>query len=225
MNTKSPVLSARNLGKRVQGPEGGLDLLQDITLTVNAGDSLAITGPSGSGKSTLLSLLAGLDVPTSGEVLLGDTPFSSGSEDQRARLRGEHCGFVFQHFRLVADLTAQENVMLPLEILGRDKARDTARHWLGQVGLGKRCHHFPAQLSGGEQQRVALARAFAVAPSLLFADEPTGSLDYANGEHVADLLFSLNREQGTALVLVTHDQTLARRCSRAMSLVEGRLGV
>ena len=145
-------------------------------------------------------------------------------KDQRARLRGEHCGFVFQHFQLVADLTAQENVMLPLEILGRDKARDTARHWLGQVGLGKRCHHFPAQLSGGEQQRVALARAFAVAPSLLFADEPTGSLDYANGEHVADLLFSLNREQGTALVLVTHDQTLARRCSRAMSLVEGRLG-
>ena len=130
MNTQSPVLSARNLGKRVQGPEGGLDLLQDITLEVNAGDSLAITGPSGSGKSTLLSLLAGLDVPTSGEVLLGDKPFSSGSEDQRARLRGEQCGFVFQHFQLVADLTAQENVMLPLEILGRGKARDTARHWL-----------------------------------------------------------------------------------------------
>ena len=225
MNTTSPVLSARNLGKRVQGPEGGLDLLQDITLAVNAGDSLAITGPSGSGKSTLLSLLAGLDVPTSGEVLLGDKPFSSGSEGQRARLRGEQCGFVFQHFQLVADLTAQENVMLPLEILGRAKARDTARHWLDQVGLGKRHHHFPAQLSGGEQQRVALARAFAVSPSLLFADEPTGSLDYANGEHVADLLFSLNQEQGTALVLVTHDQTLAGRCSRAMSLVEGRLGV
>ena len=215
------MISIKNIDKWY----GDFQVLTDCSTEVKKGEVIVVCGPSGSGKSTLLSLLAGLDVPTSGEVLLGDKPFSSGSEDQRARLRGEQCGFVFQHFQLVADLTAQENVMLPLEILGRTKARDTARHWLDQVGLGKRHHHFPAQLSGGEQQRVALARAFAVSPSLLFADEPTGSLDYANGEHVADLLFSLNQEQGTALVLVTHDQTLARRCSRAMSLVEGRLGV
>jgi putative ABC transport system ATP-binding protein len=225
MNTASPVLLAHNISKRVQGPEGGLDLLQDITLEVNAGDSLAITGPSGSGKSTLLSLLAGLDVPTAGDVKLNGASFSQANEDERARLRGEQCGFVFQHFQLINDLTALENVMLPLEILNREKRREQAMHWLEQVGLGRRQHHFPAQLSGGEQQRVALARAFVVSPALLFADEPTGSLDFANGEHVADLLFSLNAEQKTALVLVTHDPQLAGRCQRSVSLTEGRLSV
>mgnify|MGYP003916188035 FL=1 len=200
-------------------------MLQDITLEVNAGDSLAITGPSGSGKSTLLSVLAGLDVPTSGDVQLGGASFSQTNEDERARLRGEQCGFVFQHFQLINDLTALENVMLPLEILNRDHRREQAMQWLEQVGLGRRQHHFPAQLSGGEQQRVALARAFVVSPALLFADEPTGSLDFANGEHVADLLFSLNAEQKTALVLVTHDPQLAARCERSVCLAEGRLSV
>lgn len=219
----SPVLSASQVGKRVPGPDGPLYLLQDITLSVQAGDSVAIIGPSGSGKSTLLSLLAGLDLPSSGTVKLHGQPFSSGSEDQRARLRGQHCGFVFQHFQLVADLNAEENVMLPLEILNRPLPRDCARDWLAKVGLEQRGKHFPAQLSGGEQQRVALARAFAVSPSVLFADEPTGSLDYANGQHVADLLFDLNRDQGTALLLVTHDTSLAQRCDRVLTLVEGRL--
>ncbi|MGB2246453.1 MAG: ABC transporter ATP-binding protein [Alcanivorax sediminis] len=223
MNDKSPVLRAQDLGKEVNGPEGNLKLLQGITFDVFAGDSVAITGPSGSGKSTLLSLLAGLDVPTSGFVSLKGESFSQLSEDQRARQRGQHCGFVFQQFQLVTDLTAIENVMLPLEILGKRSARKTAQQWLDQVGLGKRQHHYPAQLSGGEQQRVALARAFAVSPSILFADEPTGSLDFANGQHVADLLFDLNKEQGTALVLVTHDPALAERCQRQFVLNEGQL--
>ena len=207
--------------------KGGEELrvLDGLELELGGGEFCALMGPSGSGKTTLLNLVGALDQADSGRVQVGGEDLTGFHPSQLARWRADNIGFVFQAFHLVQSFTALENVMLPLEILGRDKARDTARHWLSQVGLGKRCHHFPAQLSGGEQQRVALARAFAVAPSLLFADEPTGSLDYANGEHVADLLFSLNREQGTALVLVTHDQTLARRCSRAMSLVEGRLGV
>ena len=184
---------------------------------------MAITGPSGSGKSTLLGLLAGLDVPTEGEILLAGQPFSSLDEDQRAAKRGQLCSFVFQSFHLVADLTALENVMLPLELHGRDNARDIASHWLERVGLSERTHHFPSQLSGGEQQRVALARAFAQQPALLFADEPTGSLDHANGEHISNLLFELNREQGTALVLVTHDPALASRCQRQCRLEAGRL--
>ena len=200
-----------------------MHLLAAISLQLASADSLAITGPSGSGKSTLLSLLAGLDQPSAGQVLLHGQPFSSGSEDQRARLRGQYCGFVFQQFQLVADLTALENVMLPLEVLGHSKARNKARHWLDQVGLKERQHHFPAQLSGGEQQRVALARAFAVSPSLLFADEPTGSLDHHNGNHVADLLFDLNYQHGTALVLVTHDPELAQRCARSAALEGGKL--
>ena len=223
MNDTSPVLSAQDLGKEVNGPEGNLKLLQSITFDVFPGDSVAITGPSGSGKSTLLSLLAGLDTPTSGLVSLQGESFSDLSEDLRARRRGQLCGFVFQQFQLVADLNAIENVMLPLEILGHSAPRETARQWLDQVGLGKRQQHYPAQLSGGEQQRVALARAFAVSPALLFADEPTGSLDYANGQHVADLLFQLNKEQGTALILVTHDPALAERCQRQFTLNEGRL--
>lgn len=225
MNNSSPVLRAQDLGKEVAGPQGSLKLLQNITFDVFTGDSVAITGPSGSGKSTLLSLLAGLDTPTSGMVTLSGEPFSNLNEDLRARRRGQLCGFVFQQFQLVADLTAIENVMLPLEILGRPDARKIAEQWLEQVGLGKRQQHYPAQLSGGEQQRVALARAFAVSPAILFADEPTGSLDFANGQHVADLLFQLNREQGTALVLVTHDPALAERCQRQFTLNEGQISV
>ena len=217
------MLIARNLGKRVPGPDGELTLLHDIQLQVMNGESLAIIGPSGSGKSTLLGLLAGLDLPSDGEVLLQGQPFSSLDEDQRAALRGELCAFVFQAFHLVSDLTALENVMLPMELQGDNRAREKARHWLERVGLGKRLKHFPDQLSGGEQQRVALARAFAVEPQLLFADEPTGSLDHANGQRISELLFELNREAGTALVLVTHDDTLAQRCDRSVRLDEGRL--
>lgn len=198
-------------------------LLDHISLEVETGENLAITGPSGSGKSTLLGLLAGLDTPTSGMVLLDGQPFSELDEDARAARRGELCAFVFQSFHLVADLTALENVMLPLELRGDSNARDTARDWLERVGLGARMQHFPGQLSGGEQQRVALARAFATTPRLLFADEPTGSLDRANGQHISDLLFQLNREQGTALVLVTHDPALAERCQRHLQLEAGQL--
>jgi putative ABC transport system ATP-binding protein len=219
----SPILSARQVGKTVAGPEGSLTLLERISLTVNAGESLAITGPSGSGKSTLLGLLAGLDVPSEGEVLLEQSPFSALDEDQRAARRGALCGFVFQSFHLVQDLTALENVMLPLELQGAREAESEARRWLEQVGLGERLGHFPGQLSGGEQQRVALARAFVVQPRLLFADEPTGSLDHANGERVADLLFNMNRAAGTALVMVTHDPALAARCDRQLRLEAGRL--
>ena len=217
------MLIARNLGKRVPGPDGELTLLHDIQLEVMNGESLAIIGPSGSGKSTLLGLLAGLDLPSDGEVLLQGQPFSRLDEDSRAHLRGELCAFVFQAFHLVSDLTALENVMLPMELRGDSRAKDKARRWLERVGLGKRMKHFPDQLSGGEQQRVALARAFAVEPALLFADEPTGSLDHANGQRISDLLFELNQEAGTALVLVTHDDSLAQRCNRSVRLEEGRL--
>lgn len=218
------VLVARQISKTVSAPEGELMLLDDIDLQLARGDSLAITGPSGSGKSTLLGLLAGLDVPSGGDVCLAGQPFSTLGEDARAALRGRYCSFVFQAFHLVADLTALENVMLPLEIAGADGIRERARHWLERVGLAAREKHFPGQLSGGEQQRVALARAFAMEPALLFADEPTGSLDRANGEHVAQLLFDLNRDHGTALVLVTHDPALAGHCRHRRQLVEGRLG-
>lgn len=223
MNSSSPLLVAQQITQRVRGPEGDLTLLNDITLEVDHGDSLAIIGPSGSGKSTLLSLLAGLDTPSEGEILLRGSPFSALDEDARAQRRGQDCGFVFQQFHLVDDLTAQENVMLPLEILGRSAPARTAQQWLENVGLAHRRQHYPSVLSGGEQQRVALARAFAVNPALLFADEPTGSLDHANGQAVADLLFSLNKEHGTALILVTHDAELAARCQRQVTLIEGRV--
>jgi len=217
------LLEARHLGKRVSAPDGDLILLQDIDLRLAAGASLAITGPSGSGKSTLLGLLAGLDTPSSGEVWLGGKPFSALTEDARARRRGELCAFVFQDFHLVGDLSALENVMLPLELQRAPDSAQRARAWLDRVGLGHRTGHFPATLSGGEQQRVALARAFAVAPQLLFADEPTGSLDHANSARVRDLLFELNRETGAALILVTHDAPLAERCERHLCLDEGRI--
>ena len=219
----SSILSARSVNKTVSGPEGLLTLLDAITLDVKAGESVAITGPSGSGKSTLLSLLAGLDVPSQGEILLQGEPFSNLDEDQRAARRGALCGFVFQSFHLVQDLTALENVMLPLELQGKNNAEAEARRWLQQVGLEARMGHFPGQLSGGEQQRVALARAFVVQPKLLFADEPTGSLDHANGERIAALLFEMNRATGTALVLVTHDPQLADKCDRQLRLEAGRL--
>lgn len=205
------------------GPEGDLTLLDDVSLEVNDGESLAILGPSGSGKSTLLGLLAGLDQPTTGEVRLKDQNLATLGEDDLAALRGRWCGFVFQSFHLVHDLTALENVMLPLELKGDRAARDKAANWLNRVGLDRRQSHFPSQLSGGEQQRVALARAFVVEPALLFADEPTGSLDHANGQRVGELLFELNRDEGTALVLVSHDEQLAVRCDRQCRLEEGRL--
>lgn len=205
------------------GPEGDLTLLDDVSLDVHASESAAILGPSGSGKSTLLGLLAGLDRPTTGQVRLQDQDLNELDEDELAALRGRWCGFVFQSFHLVHDLTALENVMLPLELKGDRAARDSAARWLDRVGLDRRRSHFPNQLSGGEQQRVALARAFAVEPALLFADEPTGSLDHANGRHVSELLFELNRDEGTALVLVTHDEELAGRCDRRWRLEEGRL--
>ncbi len=219
----APLLEAQALGKTVTGPDGQLTLLDNVNFTLSPGQSVAITGPSGSGKSTLLGLLAGLDIPTSGQVLLEGKPFSQLDEDGRAVRRGQLCAFVFQHFHLVNDLNALENVMLPLELKGVANPEGEARRWLQRVDLEHRLKHFPATLSGGEQQRVALARAFAVQPRLLFADEPTGSLDRANGGRIGELLFDLNRESGTALVLVTHDVQLAGRCQRRLQLEEGRL--
>ena len=219
----APLLEVSNIAKRVQGPEGELTLLEAIDFTLSAGESLAITGPSGSGKTTLLGLLAGLDTPTKGEIHLNGRAFSALSEDQRARHRGATCAFVFQEFHLVADMNVLENVMLPLELAGREKPAAIAQDWLQRVGLSHRIRHFPATLSGGEQQRVALARAFAVQPRLLFADEPTGSLDHANGKRVIDLLFELNQHSGAALVLVTHDPQLASRCQHHLELHEGKI--
>ena len=197
--------------------------MEKIDFTLSAGESLAITGPSGSGKTTLLGLLAGLDTPSKGEIHLDGQPFSTLSEDQRASRRGAICAFVFQEFHLVGDMNALENVMLPLELAGRAKPAKTAKEWLERVGLGHRLRHFPATLSGGEQQRVALARAFAVQPRLLFADEPTGSLDHANGKRIIELIFELNQHSGAALVLVTHDPQLASHCQHHLELHEGKI--
>ena len=219
----APLLEVSNIAKQVQGPEGELTLLEDIDFTLSGGESLAITGPSGSGKTTLLGLLAGLDTPSHGEIRLNGVAFSSLSEDQRASQRGATCAFVFQEFHLVADMNVLENVMLPLELAGREKPATIAKDWIERVGLSHRIRHFPATLSGGEQQRVALARAFAVQPRLLFADEPTGSLDHANGKRVIDLLFELNEHSGAALVLVTHDPQLASRCQHHLELHEGKI--
>ncbi|WP_213877564.1 ABC transporter ATP-binding protein [Pseudomonas sp. dw_358] len=217
------ILAARNLSKVVPSEEGTLTILHELTLDLAAGDSLAIVGASGSGKSTLLGLLAGLDLPSAGSVMLAGKDLSQLDEDQRARVRAEHVGFVFQSFQLLDSLNALENVMLPLELEGNPQARERASELLQRVGLGHRLSHTPRQLSGGEQQRVAIARAFAAQPDVLFADEPTGNLDSHTGERISDLLFELNRERGTTLVLVTHDERLAHRCRRLIRLDAGRL--
>ncbi|MGE8505357.1 MAG: ABC transporter ATP-binding protein [Pseudomonas sp.] len=219
----SSILVARNLSKVVSSAEGELTILHDLDLSLDKGDSLAIVGSSGSGKSTLLGLLAGLDLPSGGAVLLAGKDLGGLDEDQRARLRAEHVGFVFQSFQLLDSLNALENVMLPLELEGHADARQRARALLERVGLGQRLTHYPRQLSGGEQQRVAIARAFAAEPDVLFADEPTGNLDSHTGERISDLLFELNQERGTTLVLVTHDERLAHRCHRLIRLEAGHL--
>lgn len=217
------VITARHLSKVVNAPEARLTILDDVSLDISRGSSVAIVGASGSGKSTLLSLLAGLDLPSTGEVILAGRSLTGLDEDQRAALRAEQVGFVFQSFQLLDSLDALENVMLPLELEGRVDARIRASELLERVGLGHRLHHYPRQLSGGEQQRVAIARAFAAEPALLFADEPTGNLDSRTGQHISDLLFDLNQERGTTLILVTHDQRLAHRCQRQIRLEGGCL--
>lgn len=219
------ILSAKGLGKRLSLGDNTLTILSGIDLEIKAGESLALVGASGSGKTTLLGLLAGLDTPSEGEVTFEGQPFSGESEDTRARRRAESIAFVFQNFQLLGALTALENVMIPLELAGRGDAKGLAQSYLERVGLADRAGHTPRQLSGGEQQRVALARAFAAQPRLLFADEPTGNLDQATGRRIADLLFTLNAEAGTTLVLVTHDLGLAARCDRALTLEGGRLRV
>ncbi len=216
------ILNAQNLSKVVPSAEGELAILDEVSLSLNKGESLAIVGTSGSGKSTLLGLLAGLDLPSSGEVILAGHRLGDLDEDQRARIRAEHVGFVFQSFQLLDSLNALENVMLPLELHGRRDAQVKASELLGRVGLGARLHHYPRQLSGGEQQRVAVARAFAAEPAVLFADEPTGNLDSHTGANITELLFELNRERTTTLVLVTHDERLARRCQHVLRLEGGR---
>jgi putative ABC transport system ATP-binding protein len=221
--TSHPLLEASGLVKRVDSPEGDLEILSGVDLAVGSGEAVAVVGESGSGKSTLLALLAGLDRPTAGRVALGGVDLSSLDEDGRARLRGRFVGFVFQSFQLIPSLTALENVMLPLELAGSAGAESAARAVLARVGLEARLRHYPAQLSGGEQQRVAIARAFAPRPRVLFADEPTGNLDRRTGARVTELLFELNAEQQTTLVLVTHDSTLAAHCSRTLLLEGGRL--
>jgi putative ABC transport system ATP-binding protein len=219
----SSILTARNLSKVVPSAEGELTILHDLSLDLNPGGSLAIVGSSGSGKSTLLGLLAGLDLPSDGSVTLAGHDLCVLDEDQRARVRAEHVGFVFQSFQLLDSLNALENVMLPLELEGHADARERARTLLERVGLGQRLTHYPRQLSGGEQQRVAIARAFAAEPDVLFADEPTGNLDSHTGERISDLLFELNQERGATLVLVSHDERLAHRCQRLIRLEGGRL--
>lgn len=217
------MLEAQALSKQVTTAAGTLTILNEVSLKVGAGDSLAITGASGSGKSTLLGILAGLDQPTSGIVKLHNHELTGLNEERRARVRAEHVGFVFQSFQLLPGLTALENVMMPLELHGVANARGKAEFFLTRVGLNSRLQHYPKQLSGGEQQRVAIARAFASEPDILFADEPTGNLDSTTGAHVIDLLFELNREQGTTLVLVTHEQRLAEHCRQRISLAAGKV--
>ncbi|MGQ0509432.1 MAG: ABC transporter ATP-binding protein [Betaproteobacteria bacterium] len=217
------VLSARGIGKTVKSGEDDLVILREIGFDVAPGEAVAIVGASGSGKSTLLAILAGLDTPSTGTVELDGVDIFSLDEDSRAELRGRSVGFVFQSFQLLPALSALENVMLPLELAGRDDAESEARAILKQVGLGERLGHYPKHLSGGEQQRVALARAFVVRPKLLLADEPTGSLDSDSGTAVIDLVFELNRSFGTTLIMVTHDEGLAKRCGRIVRLVAGRV--
>ena len=217
------MLEARQLTKEYQSGDRRLSVLRDVTFTIPDGAFVAIVGPSGSGKTTLLGLLAGLDIASHGTVLLDGADLSRLSEDKRAQLRGEKVGFVFQSFQLISTLTALENVQVPLELRGEDGAPERARDLLERVGLAGRGHHFPNQLSGGEQQRVAIARAFSNRPRLLFADEPTGNLDSDTGAHIVELLEELNRESGTTIVLVTHDLTLAHRAQRIIRLADGNV--
>jgi putative ABC transport system ATP-binding protein len=220
---RASVLKAENLSKQVKSPEGLLAIVHEVSLDIAPGESIAIVGTSGAGKSTLLALLAGLDLPTSGHVLLEDIDITRLDEDGRARLRAQRVGFVFQSFHLIPSLTALENVMLPLELAGRRDARSAALAALERVGLASRVAHYPRQLSGGEQQRVALARAFVIQPVVLFADEPTGNLDATTGARIIELLFELNARAGTTLVLVTHDRELAACCDRSLRMEAGRI--
>lgn len=217
------MLHVKNLSKTLTLADQSLNILVNVNLEVNAGESLAIVGKSGSGKSTLLSLLAGLDKASSGSILIGGQDLSAMDEDGRAAVRKDHVGFVFQNFQLLPHLSALDNVMLPLELMGKGNAADLAKEWLGKVGLADRLDHQPNQLSGGEQQRVAIARAFCCEPDLLFADEPTGNLDEHTGETIENLLFTLNKELGTTLILVTHDDELAKKCQRQVHLEDGVL--
>ena len=217
------MIHVSNVAKTVNTSEGALTILEAIHLSIDSGESVAIVGASGSGKSTLLGLLAGLDIPSSGSISINGTDITQLDEDQRAALRAELVGFVFQSFQLLPSLTALENVMLPAELSGVASAKTLAEEFLQRVGLDHRLHHYPRQLSGGEQQRVAIARAFASQPKILFADEPTGNLDSATGTQIADLLFALNQEQQTTLILVTHEQRLASRCQRIIALDAGRM--
>lgn len=217
------VIKAENLSKTVSLGRQQLTILSGLNLEVNSGETLAIIGRSGSGKSTLLSLLAGLDSATGGLISLNGNELTLLDEDGRAAVRNQHVGFIFQSFQLLPHLTALDNVMLPLELSGDKDAEEKARHWLTEVGLGSRLNHQPNQLSGGEQQRVAIARAFVTHPEILFADEPTGNLDPNTGQTITELLFHLNKQQGTTLVLVTHDHELAQLCQRQVSLEEGHL--
>jgi putative ABC transport system ATP-binding protein len=217
------MIEANNLTKKVQTSEGELVILDNVSLQVSDCDSVAIIGASGSGKSTLLGILAGLDIPSSGSVRLNGHELTKMDEEGRAKVRAENVGFVFQSFQLLPGLSALENVMMPLELHGRRDAREKSESFLERVGLAARMHHYPKQLSGGEQQRVAIARAFASEPKILFADEPTGNLDSVTGLKVIDLLFDLNREQGTTLVLVTHEDRLAKRCRHQVELDAGRV--
>ncbi len=227
MEKQSPgnaaVLQAHGISKQVSSPEGGLTILSDVSFDVSVGESVAVVGPSGAGKSTLLALLAGLDLPTSGYVTLNGSNLSELDEDGRALLRADNVGFVFQSFHLVPSLNALENVMLPLELAGAKDARQASHAIIDKVGLTDRWRHYPAQLSGGEKQRVAIARAFATEPAVLFADEPTGNLDARTGAIIMDLMFDLNHNSSTTLILVTHNVSLAERCDRILSLDAGLL--
>jgi putative ABC transport system ATP-binding protein len=220
---QTPLLQAKNITKEVNSPEGILTILSDINLTVYEGQAISIVGPSGSGKTSLLAILAGLDTPSTGQVWLSDQEITSLGEDARAKIRGEKVGFIFQSFHLLPRLSAVDNVMLPLEIKGDKQAREKALKALTRVGLNKRASHLPNQLSGGEKQRVAIARAFVTRPAILFADEPTGNLDKASSQSVGELLFSINQEIDTTLILVTHNTALSERCEFVHQLDEGRI--
>ena len=222
-NNSEIILETKSLAKFVTLEGKQLDLLYSVDLAVVAGQTIAIVGSSGSGKTTLLSILAGLDLPSSGEVYLKNKPMHQLNEEQRSQVRAENVGFIFQQFLLINSLTALENVMLPAELANNNDAKELALTLLEKVGLSERVNHFPSQLSGGEQQRVAIARAFITEPDILFADEPTGNLDKKTSTHIADLLFDLNKQFGTTLVLVTHDLTLAQRCQRQVEMHDGKL--